>query len=552
MMCNSVIKKGFIIKSLFTLIFLQLLLPFSPVYSTEAVDDNNSALLLYGGGEENIKQRIIEVIDFARIYSRQVGTCDIEDYKSELLSGVKYILIIGSENAEVNEKLGQDLKNFKGKILWIGGGIEKYYDYGIVKGFKINSYSDNMSEVRSSYVNNKNQIDRILTGQRLQVPRISITDKHTVNSFGTCIMGNEELPLAINSGNVWCFSFIDTKGEISMVFKELFNLFFDISKEEASGIYIKLNNISPFSKLDALESTAAWLNSQGVPFIMELRPVFVNTDFKQMQKYTSVVKEMQHMGGTPVMGNLQRWRAANQWDQSLNGNSPLSGSEEMVPEKLMDTAVRAYVQYGIYPIGFSAPIDALFDSELNNVLKHFSLFISSGSWQGYFTNVSPGTAWQGTYMSSSSIPSQKDDTSAEVFQNLTHNTSKPQAWNSILEFNSDDETDKLKAEIEALRKLEISVLDIRDLQNKVDFENLTIRVKDREILINGNKPSTQQSVSEPENSNSHGNQQEQLGTFNKRIKQTMTFVLVIVGVFIIAFILAFIVGKGTDRRKHLR
>ncbi|MDP4090865.1 MAG: DUF2334 domain-containing protein [Bacillota bacterium] len=544
MMFKAAAGKYAIITGFIYFLLLQLYIPSAAVYgigNTGTDGSNKSALLLYGSSGDNMKQELPEYIDLAREYCAQVGTAEIKDYTSELLIGVRYVFITGAADTEVNEKLASDLKNFTGRILWIGGGIEKYSSYGLTKGFEIIGYSEDASEVYYSDENDKDESRRILTGRRQDVPEIRVTDPAAVKNYGTCIMGNKEMPLAVNNGDLWCFAFVDTGGELQPVFRDILNRAFNVSDSEGSGIYIKLNNISPISDLEALKAAAATLQEQNIPFIMELRPVFVNTDFEQMKKYAAVVKEMQSMGGTAVMGNLQGWKIKDEWNQSPEGNSPLSGSEDMVPEKLMETAVKAYVQYGVYPVGFSAPIDALFDNDLNKVLKHFSMFLKNSSWQGYFSNIAPGSSWQGKYIGSK-----------EGTENFSENAVDLEGSNFALEFDSRRELESMKKSIQALKQQNIRFLDLRNLDSDVNFGDLKIEVKNGEFLIRGSRASDQVSgIGDEDKPLGTGVQAESNG-LNKTVRNTMTFVLVVVGIFLFTFLLAFIAGKRTDRRKHLR
>lgn len=517
-----------------------------------AKDTGKSAVLLYNtldkAGEE--REDVVSLYSMLRTYCSTVSMLEINEYRTGLLKDAHYVFITGGVRTEVNDSLGRDLMNFDGVIGWVGGGLEKYTGYGFIKGFDIESYSGEIAELSYAFKSGNGSAERILTGRRKNIPRIRITDKSMIQSYGTITTGTESFPYAVQSGKVWCFSLFEKSGEGGAVFHQMLNRIFTEEQGEKTGVYIKIDNVSPFVDFQKLKDTAGWLEAEGVPFIMELRPVFSNTDYEHMKRFAALIRELQGMGGTAVLGNLQGWKPPDDWQQYVEGASPLSGSESMVPERLLSTSFKAYLQYGVYPVAFAGPADAFFDPELSAVFKHFSTFIQSGSWKGYSASIQPEAAWTGKF-----VPSLMTDTSSkEIGQGLSEVYAEIEKAGSgafALGFDCLSGLEDLKKSVSKLKNMGVKLEDFRKLDSKVEFESINLAVKDREFTINGESSTIEEKIEENRTDPAAGKPAELPGV-TKRIRQIMTFVIFIAGIFIFLFVLAFIAGKRIDRKKHLR
>lgn len=524
-------------KVFYLFLFLLIIFNFNVVSANSIANNSNnintSAMILYDGNSsiENLKSQVNNFYTILRMYCTNVSNVQIQNYYSGLLKNVQYVFIIGADNSNVNKQLGQDLKNFSGKIVWIGGGIERYSSFGLMNGFQIMSYCNNISELDYNFENAPDNIERILTGKIEKIPEITVNDNLNIKSYGSCKIDNKSIPFAINNDNIWCLAIPYVNGEIGTAIRDIFDRVFNKTYEEHTGVYIKINDVSPFSDFETLSDIGTFMENRGIPFIIELRPIFKNVDSNQMKRFADLIRKMQDMGGTTVLGNLSGWKSPDEWSQDLSGNAPLSNYEDMVPEKLMEASFKAYVNYGVYPVAFSAPTDVFFDDEINPVLKHFSTFIEKGNWEGYIKDQGPANSWNGNFISSSS--------------NLIESKEIKNYDNYVLEFN---DLNKLKKSINNLMSKEVEFKDFRQVNNQVNFEGINLTVNDGQFFINGNIPSKPQNLDVSQSNK----KQVPLSEFNQRVKQMINFIIGIIAIFIFGFLIAFLTGKKIDRKKHLR
>jgi hypothetical protein len=509
----------------------------------QAAAADQSAVLLYGSFEEleNGRTELMSLYSLLRGYCTKVSLVRLEDYQSGLLSEAQVVFIAGAVHEKLQDKLGQDLQSFGGTITWIGGGLELYAKYGLLRGFQVSGYTNDFGKVSYRFSGGNGTEETILIGQTRFAPKLEITDASLVQVFGTLTDGARNYPYALRSGKVWQISLFGNDGANGRVFRDLLSRVFEREPYAAPQVYIKLTDISPFADFAKLEESAEWLRDQGVPFIVELRPVFMNTDYEHMENFFQMVRGLQQRGGAPVLGNLIGWNPPDEWQPYIEGYSPKTEATT-VPEKLIHTAISAYMQHHIYPAAFSGPPDLLFDPELTDVTAYFSTFIQSSAWKGYARDRGPDTAWKGTY-----IPNLTR--APEGTENLVQPQLSKGEIAGVLSFDGSTEGEQLKEAVLYLKKIGATFNDLLRLDSRITFEDKQIEISRGIVTVNGKRPFDEEGnvVSEAAEETL-----AELSGVNKRIKQTMFFVFIVAGVFIAFFVIAFIAGKKIDRKKHLR
>ncbi|MEI7024413.1 hypothetical protein [Paenibacillus sp. y28] len=527
--------------------------PDSPVSPAAVPQTERSAVLLYGSFDRPKESRteLMALYSLLRSYCNKVSFVQIDHYKNGLLNDAQVVVIAGAGQSQVQASLGQDLQSFAGTLIWIGGGIERYAAYGLTGGFQVNGYTDAIAKMVYPLQAAADEVS-VLTGSTGQLPKLAVTNEQSARAWGSMTDGIDRFAYAVQSGNRWVVAKLGSTGPDNPIFRDLLGRIFGHVPERLPQAYVKLNEVSPLMDLDKLEELAGWLNEQGVPFIVELRPVFFNTEYKAMLRYFKTVRQLQKLGGTPVLGNLEGWNPPDEWSSYVEGYKPAGEEGLMNPAKLMDASMRAYLQNNIYPLGFSGLPDALFDPALSRATAYFSTFVQNGAWQSYSRDVGPDKAWTGTYIPellpvTAGTGTEQPETS---FPALDRAESTP-----VLSFDSTKDQRLLQETVLRLKQTGVTFKDLRTLDSHVSFGDIEVAARNGIVTVNGKRLSwldgTVSRDTEAEDDSSTEAEAELTGV-NKRIKQTMVFVLVLAGGFVGLFLVAFIAGKRIDRKKHLR
>ncbi len=486
-----------------------------------------NAVIVYGNAslehsrDTRNAEQLMKLYDRLRIHSRIVSLIRVDDYRAGQIQGVTHVFLYGLAEENVNASLGADLRRFSGVIGWIGGGLERYSDYGLQERIAVTGYSNQFTELifGPGETDDRNET-RTLIGETLHVPKLAASDGQTVQRFGWLSDGQKRYPYALHADKLWVISAIGENVSLNDALSRMLDQMFDVQRSSWPNVLLMLNNVSPFIDLERLQSTAEWLYEQGVPFIVELRPVFANTEFKQMQRYFEVIREVQQLGGTAVLGNLQGWYPPDAWNTDIERYSETNVTSPEDADVLIALSLQAYLEARIYPLAFTGPMDLLFDQEYVRTMSYFSTFVQKGVWKGYVSDQLPEQAWAGNYVSDK----------------------------VLLQFDSSNDWEGLQATVERRKKDGATFDDFRNHPNKVSFVESDIASVSGEIRVDGQRVLYEKMVTEepPEQPPA------ELSGVNRGIKQTMSFIFIIAGLIVGLFLLAFVAGKRIDRKKHLR
>jgi len=507
------------------------------------------ALLVYGGFDDpqNDRKELITLYNLVRTYCSKVSLIRLDDYHKGMLDGTQYIFLAGVREDKPNAELASDLKSFGGVISWIGGGIESYASYGINAGFAITDYSNEIVEMQ--YTFNTGEADRqtILLGKPGFVPQLTVTDQQTVQTVGEISDGVNKFPYAVHSSNVWNITTYGQGGADGAVFRDMMSRVFTKPLAQTPHVYIKLANVSPLINLAKLEETGLWLGEQGVSFMIELRPVFVNLEYKPMISFFETVKQLQKQGGTAVLQNLQGWSPPDEWQADIESVSATNEKPELVQEKLMDTSLHAYLLHNIYPLALSGPPDIIFDPGFTGVLGYFSTFVQSGSWQGYARDLTPADAWTGVFLNEirSAEGSGINDTAIELPEEFASLRGTNGA--TVIKFDSTEDWKGLKEAVLYLKQIGATFEDLRKVNSHVQFGDTRIDIESGHITVNGKVFDGEKLI----DTSGLVEVVPPTSAVNKRVKQTMLFILGLAGVFVLMFVVALFASKRIDRKKYM-
>ncbi|XID94202.1 hypothetical protein ACF3MZ_06675 [Paenibacillaceae bacterium WGS1546] len=508
------------------MIFIVLIAIFLPsgayefAHSAATAGATTTGMIVYGnvdreiGRRDDAQARLMRLYEILRARCDRVSLVRADEYEAGRLVGVSYVLMYGLSEGPANGELDRDLRKFEGTIGWIGGGIEHYSSLLARTNVTVDGYSDQFAEL----VGDPGATEPAFVGETRNVPRFAVQDDSDTETFGWLSDGRNRFPYALRDGNSWM---IAADGEaFAPALERVIDRMLGLPHNAWPQVYVKLINVSPFIDLERLASTAEWLHGQGVPFIVELRPVFANTEFQEMQAYFETIRDVQRLGGTAVLGNLQGWRPPDAWHTDIERFSETKVTSPESAESLIGISLNAYADANIYPLGFSGPPDLLFDPEFERTLAYFSTFMPSRDWQGFIRDQWPDEAWTGLYVPES----------------------------SILPFDSLNDWEGLQETVEDMKRNGATFADARNLEHRVMFGDRAISTERGEIRMNGQRVVYEEALPDPVEEPLPA----ELSDVNQAIRLAMSVLFVIAGAIVLLFASAYAAGKRIDRKKHMR
>ncbi|WP_194192019.1 DUF2334 domain-containing protein [Clostridium chrysemydis] len=128
--------------------------------------------------------------------------------------------------------------------------------------------------------------------------------------------------------------------------------------------FLVLEDVDAFMDLNSLIEKIDFLNNRGIPFILDVRPVYLNTDLSSMGKFCESLRYAQSKGGFIIL------------------DTPYIELKDKVTSKeVIDSMSLGYsklVDYKVYPIAVTIPDWLMYRGELNDFLESSNtLFIKN-------------------------------------------------------------------------------------------------------------------------------------------------------------------------------
>jgi uncharacterized protein YdaL len=121
--------------------------------------------------------------------------------------------------------------------------------------------------------------------------------------------------------------------------------------------YIVLDEVYPFCPPEQLMEAIDFLVDLKIPFVISVMPIYENGEYPAMKKFYEVLRYAQANGGSILI------------------HSPILQQEQDNVEQIWEyltTAMEAYTNFGIYPLGIEAPEDFMFSVTGREILKRYS------------------------------------------------------------------------------------------------------------------------------------------------------------------------------------
>lgn len=533
-----------------------------PFKKTMALSKEEKVLVLYDKEtifslDYNILNSVSELL--GAYGNKKAETMNIHDYKKDDLNNYNYVMVISIDGNIENMELNKDLNDYKGKIYFIGTGLEKYMhlkkynlEY-IVKNLNIESINYNRDDFKNHDETKKFYISK-------NIDSVIINPKEIDKVYSYVSDGREQYPNIWVKGNLYHMSLLPDETMNLFMLADSLNDFFQINREGKPKIFVRIEDVHLFRDTNELRKMADYLYEEGIPFIIALIPTYKNlktghvTKLSDMPEFVDTIKYMQDRGGSVILHGYDHggFKGANDdedfefWDGE--NNSPVNWDLSTYIHDNMGDAIKGCVKNGIYPLGFEAPHYGMDSKGYKEIKKYFSTYV--GQYQSSddnFTTTSYPYILKNTECFNMLIPENLEyvDPNDEMwFSNFQRNfdiLNIVRAPEGGFFYHSFVGMDDLKKVINFLKSKNVEFLNLKDYNNWVKWEGIDIKSSDGVVSTNY----SQDSLNKEQRDNvSKGN--------NKLINNINNILIIVVGGFIIVFIIIFINFKIKGKKKFYR
>lgn len=298
-----------------------------------------------------------------------------------------------------------------------------------------------------------------------------------------------------------------------------------ITEKVSQNRYLMINNVTPFIDLNKLVDKIKYLNSQGIPFILNAIPVFENPTFKAMQNFTEVLRYAQASGGYVVL------------------SSPYINQGGATSEEIFNAMVEGYknyINYLVYPIGISMPNYLMYRSDFKSDLeKSNTVFVSNGN------------------VDLSGVIDYKNPIFKNVIQEIPYKNGIENNINSMsgsvaVTIDNSENIKDFEGAVQSLLNSGITFNNPRSLNSEIDLNGNKVECTTDGVYLNGkyvqqNSYISNQELSKENTSTESGNKNQDID-ISKFSNKIIVFAIVACIIFIIITILS----KRIDRKKYFR
>ncbi|WP_242971997.1 DUF2334 domain-containing protein [Haloimpatiens massiliensis] len=546
---------------LFALVFLGMFNSIS--LKVSSIEKRKKALVIYDrhnyfSYSDNVVNSIKELFG---AYDLKGEDINVEKYKSGYLNNYDYVFVLGIDGELNNRELIKDLKEYKGKICWIGKGIEFFLENNSKYNLQYSGKKMDITEIYYSSSEEKNKSVKsmekfIIESKELFTILKPINNQVQILSYISD--GREFYPYALNSGNLWYVSRVDDNSVLFYIFSDLLNHMFSFKRDNKGKVYVRIEDVHPFRDQKQLRVIADYLNEEGVPFMIALIPTYVDTKtgyvntISHKKDFSETIRYMQERGGSVILHGYthqnSREEASGEGFEFWDGqkDQPLKGDMERYVYDKVGSGLKECVKNGIYPLGFEAPHYAMDIKGYKEIKKYFSTYV--GQYQSNnqkFTTTSFPYKLYDTDAFNKLIPENLgyvDPENILSISNIKENFKQVALSKGYIVgafFHCYLDIGYLKEIVQFFKSQNVDFLDLKKEDNWVKWNDISIKSKAGRIEVSYPKEKYNNAkVEKPKKVGYIGN-------------VNLVFI-VIVSIFCIIFLIIFIVLKKIDRKKFLR
>lgn len=496
----------------------------------ELVKETSNVLVVFSSQNDEIDehQRILDMLlggftdNIVFKASSQVVKNDLEE--------VTHLFYYGQQREVLPKNFLEIVQDYTGVMVVIGHNVEQ-----IDNRF---SFLDLLTE--------KAVIDQIILAnnpnkQLSFIPQVifNIALVENQNSKVLLLGENEknQYPVFVQHGNNYYLASQYIKPPFSIVFGEVLYEVFQQEGQMQNPAYIRLEDIHPLVDPEKMMDIAKVLKEKNIPYMITVIPVYTNPEtgkqyhFSDSPKLLKVLKYMQRNGGSIVLhGYTHQFRLSETgegfefWDVEYNMPIYHDQDDEVVVKKREDfrseeeyanyiskqkSFERNYIEtritrgiqelanYGLYPLAFEAPHYTMSQHGYKVISEFFSTYvgqlqISDDDWHIMTTvpYMTKPTFLHGMILIPETIGYVDPD--------------NPQSIEKMLNLAQDYQFVRdgmvggfyhpylgMELFIELIEEIEkisnISWIDLREINNRVNAENVEIITQDGQLIVNINR-----------------------------------------------------------------
>ncbi len=306
-------------------------------------------------------------------------------------------------------------------------------------------------------------------------------------------------------------------------YKKIYEVLYkNFNKEYEKNTYLYFDKVTPFNDLNVLIEEIDYLKKNGIPFFIEVPPVFKNENLSAMNRFAEVLRYAQTNGGEIVL--------------TLPQLVSLDVQGKNIEEKF-DLGFKNYINYWIYPTAISISDYWLYRDDLKELLKKTdTIFIDS--------NMDIGILEFDKY-NLSSYKNVIEKVNLENGNNL-HN-------NVAVNISSKLSINEFKNKIKELLEKDIYFKDTHDISSSITIDNLNINSNKKGIFLNDKNVVQVQFIdSEKYKIVVDGYENQRRDDVNISLDKTNKILVIISTVVVILFIIIALISFNIDKRKFLK
>lgn len=188
---------------------------------------------------------VTSIKEFLEKLNIEVETVNERYYKNSTISNFKYVFVFGYGGNFNNENFIKDLKNYTGKICWMGYGIDSYLKENNKYHLNYLGEKENINELY--YTNRRAEHIPIEAMDKFQLDEAKVFPVLVSSNKDAKILayvgdGEREYPFIINEENLWFISQVQDDTILFYVFSDAINDILGIKNIRRGKILVRIKD----------------------------------------------------------------------------------------------------------------------------------------------------------------------------------------------------------------------------------------------------------------------------------------------------------------------
>lgn len=334
------------------------------------------AIILYDGEkEDNIQAEALQIENLLGHFNIPADIIPASAYERGELQNCQYGFFMGCmKEYNVPDVLLRDIALYRGRFFWLGNHLEQLTGSRQKIGIEVKGTIEGVKEVRyHGFTLGKG--DPVMNEIEIQ----KVVKVHAT-------AGDRALPYIVQDRNFWYvadipFSFVEGSDRY-LAFCDILHDFLGIAHEKKHQAVVRIEDINPTSRTEALKEITDILYAEHVPFLISLVPMYMDPATNQeipLSSRPALVKTIKYAiarGATVVLHGYTHQHNRNStadfefWDDERN--KPLAQDSPDFVEKRINLALQECFTCNTYPLLWETPHYAASTIDYQTIARHFS------------------------------------------------------------------------------------------------------------------------------------------------------------------------------------